>query len=375
MRVLIATVVKLLAAASRSRRTRVAAQALVSLVLIALLIKTIPAVMLAAAWEHVGLQTLLLGCGCFALATLANVRRWQILLRSQDIEENAARLTEVFFIGLFCSLFLPTAAGGDAYRVFELSRRCRSTGRVLLATLQDRLLSLGPTAAFGFAGTCFYFDLLPGSLAVSALVVCGLGILAVIGLWHLRHIIHLATHVLARYRMPAFMAHWSKGKAAASVIACLRPLGEAPLLNMWRTVRVVGLAAATFLGAVAMYAAVGDALDVHCSFLAWCLIVSLVGVVRMLPISLGGYGASELAFVTFAGLFGIAEEKAAPVALVVMGVGAMMSLLGGLLLLRRTLFGMRLSSSSLGTPQLEAPAVLAQAVGEVEHGGTYRHAA
>jgi uncharacterized protein (TIRG00374 family) len=294
---------------------------------------------LVAAWNAVDLQTLLLASACFAAAALTNVYRWQILLRSQNINQSAMRLTEVFFIGLFCALFLPTAAGGDAYRVYAVARRAGSTGRVLLATLQDRLLGLGPTMTFGLVGAYYYYDLFPGNLVVPVLIVCVLGIMALVVLWHLGHVIHLATRMLAKYPLPALLRQWSQGRLGARIIRGVAPLGQAPPLNLWRTCRAVGLALATFFSAVAMYAVVCSAFQISCAFLALCWIVALVGVARMLPISLGGNGVSEGAFVYLAGLFGIGHGKAVPVALVILFVCTLMSLLGGLLLLRRTLLG------------------------------------
>src|SRR6185295_18043846 len=47
----------------------------------------------------------------------------------------------------------------------------------------------------------------------------------------------------------------------------------------------------------------------------------------------------ETAFVFLMGLFGVTSANAAAAALTLLGVQAVMSLLGGLLLLRRTLFG------------------------------------
>ena len=335
---------KLFSAAFRRPGVRVALQALVSVVLIMLVINAAPHDDLVAAWNTVDFQTLLLASACFTVAALANVYRWQILLRSQNIKESSIRLAEVFFIGLFCALFLPTAAGGDAYRVYAVARRAGSTGRVLLATLQDRLLALAPTTVFGFAGACYYYDLLPVNLVAPVLMVCGLGIVAVVVLWHLGHVIHLATRLLARYPAPAFLTQWSLGHAGASYIACLAPLSHAPPLNLWRTFRVVSLALVTFLGAVAMYGVACSAFQISVDFLALCLIVALVGVARMLPISLGGNGVSEGAFVYLAGLFGIAHGKAVPVALVILFISTLMSLVGGLLLLRRAVVSMQAPS-------------------------------
>jgi hypothetical protein len=69
------------------------------------------------------------------------------------------------------------------------------------------------------------------------------------------------------------------------------------------------------------------------------MVVSLVGVVRVLALSPGGTGVSEGAFVFLLSLLGVAPAKAAPAALALLGVQTSMSLLGGLLLLSRSLFG------------------------------------
>ena len=96
------------------KRVRLAIQTVVSVALIGYLVRKGLHYHLAVAWAHIGLLGLLLACGCFMVAAVLSARRWQLFLRFQDIHEPLTRLTELYCIGLFCSLFLPTAAGGDA---------------------------------------------------------------------------------------------------------------------------------------------------------------------------------------------------------------------------------------------------------------------
>jgi glycosyltransferase 2 family protein len=337
---MIAAARKLIAAGGRNRGARVSVQVVVSVALLYLLVRAAPQHSLAAAWHAVGWQTLLLTCGCYVLATLTSTRRWQLLLRHHGIDENLLRLTEIYFIGLFCSLFLPTSAGGDAYRVFEVSRRSRQAARALLATLQDRLLGLGGMMLIGFCAALWHRDLLPGNVVVAVLCVYGLGIIAVMAVLHCGPVLRLSMNVLARSRL----------QIAARLHALLEPLRDAGPPPAWCMLRVVGLALSTFFFSVAMYALVGEAVGASCGWPALCLIVSLVAVVRMLPISLGGLGVGEETFVVLIGLFGIEADKAAPIALVVLGVGVAMSLAGGLLLLRRMVF--------LAAPKEEAGPVI-----------------
>jgi uncharacterized protein (TIRG00374 family) len=346
------------------RHARLVCQAVVSAVLIVWLLRIAPQQELIKAWHAVGWRTLLAACACYVVATLLSVHRWQLLLRNVNIKEDAVRLTEVYFIGLFCSLFLPTSAGGDAYRVFELARRGHSAARTLLATLQDRLLGLGATMLVGVVAVFWYADRLPANLCWAVLAAYGLGIIAVALVLHQKILIRL----MGGWQLPG---RWLQWRPLLRVVEFLRPLQAAPALNWWRTVRVVGLALGTFAMAVLMYAVVCNSVEADCGFLALALIVSLVGVVRMMPIAFGGAGVGEEAFVFLAGLFSIANGNATVVALVILGVGTAMSLLGGLLLLRRKWF----ARSAVPAFEHAEPVLLPLAAVSIEQGGGQRHAA
>jgi glycosyltransferase 2 family protein len=359
---------------------RAVLQALVSVALIALLIYVAcrdtsdTSESLTAAWSHVGPQTFLLACGVFASGVLCSARRWQLLLRNQGIQEPFVRLTELYAVGLFCSLFLPTAAGGDAYRVYEVARRGRPAARVLLATLHDRLLGLGATMLVGLAAALWFHAVLPGKLLVTVLLVYVPGILAVAAVLYHGRVLGWLRRSVPNGRLSGAAQAFFRGALGRRFTAFLRPLGEARPLSARDMFRGALLALATFVAAVAMYGIACAALDAFCGPLALCLVVSLVGVVRMLPVSLNGIGVGEGAFVFLMSLFGVAPERAVPVALVLLAVQTVMSLGGGLLLLRRMLFR---STTAPAAPAAEeaTPVLLPLPACAGAQGGARRHAA
>src|SRR5205807_9617058 len=79
---------------------------------------------------------------------------------------------------------------------------------------------------------------------------------------------------------------------------------------------------------------------------AWCLVVPLVWVVRMLPVSFNGIGVGEGAFVFLAGLFAVPSDSALALSLTVLGVQTGVALVGGLLLAIRVVRGRRASSDT-----------------------------
>src|SRR5207245_1698839 len=96
---------------------RTSLQAGLSLVLLGVLVWLARQGSLLAAFRSIRPSVVALAAGLYVAASLLNARRWQLLLRHQGIDESLRELGTLYFIGQFCSLFLPTAAGGDAVRV------------------------------------------------------------------------------------------------------------------------------------------------------------------------------------------------------------------------------------------------------------------
>ena len=318
-------------------RLRVALQAVVSVVLIVLLI-----VLARGGWSD-SLTTLepadiLLAAGLQAVAFVLNSFRWQLLLAQVGVRERLPRLTVLYFNGQFFSLFLPTSAGGDAYRIYEVSRRGQPFLRVFFATLQERLLGLGVVMLIGLAATLYYLRLLPGSLAAPLVLVQAAAALAVAGLLYPGPLLALA----GRWRpamMPGWLGRLARGGLAERLASAGRTLRELPRLRPGTCVLVVGLTVAANLLGIAGYAIVGRSLGLGVGFSAYCMVVPVVWVVRMLPVSLNGIGVGEGAFVFLAGLFAIPADKALVLALAMFGLQTAVALVGGLLLAARVLRG------------------------------------
>src|SRR5262245_45667846 len=213
------------------KRLRLIGQTVVSAALIAYLVHLGRHQHLAAAWTHIGPAKLLLASACFAVAAVLSARRWQLFLRLQSVREPLSRLTELYCIGLFCSLFLPTAAGGDAYRVFEVSRRGWPASRVLLATLQERLLGLGATMLVGFAVAIWFRDYLPRDLFAGVLLLFAAGVTAVAGVLYIGPLLRRVRLLAVGNWLPPLAARWCGSVPVQRAASFLQPLREAPTLS------------------------------------------------------------------------------------------------------------------------------------------------
>src|SRR5205814_2204216 len=79
----------------------------------------------------------------YVVVEIAAAARWNILLQVQNIHLSWARVTGLFFIGLFFNQFLPGGTGGDIIKSYLLLKETpgKKAG-ALLAVLFDRLVGL-----------------------------------------------------------------------------------------------------------------------------------------------------------------------------------------------------------------------------------------
>lgn len=273
------------------------------------------------------------------LATTVNSARWQVLLRNVGIQEPLGRLTGLYMIGQFFSLFLPTSAGGDAARIYDVARRTHKPAETIVATLQERLLALGAILVVGLAATAWFLPLLPGQLQFWV-VLSQLGAAAGIGLL-LYPALFFAT---ARWLWQRTGERWGMARYAehplvVKVLGILRPMAALPPLRPFQLIGLFLMALGPALMFIGMYYAVGRSLGIQASFAAYCLAVPLVSIIRMLPVSLNGYGVGEVALASLLVLFEVPKDQGVALALAMLALLMCLALCGGLALLVRIFQG------------------------------------
>jgi uncharacterized protein (TIRG00374 family) len=87
-------------------------------------------------WLLIGLPVALVG-------EVANIVRWQILMRVQGMYMSWRRATMLFFVGLFFNLFMPGYTGGDFARLYYLMREFPDKKKEsILTVVMDRLIGM-----------------------------------------------------------------------------------------------------------------------------------------------------------------------------------------------------------------------------------------
>lgn len=78
--------------------------------------------------------------------------RWQLLLRGSGTPVALAPLTRIYLESMFFGLFLPSAVGGDAYRIVRLRERLGGFVRSTASVVADRLIGLWSVCLLGTVG-------------------------------------------------------------------------------------------------------------------------------------------------------------------------------------------------------------------------------
>ena len=267
---------------------------------------------------------LLLALLLYLAAIVLNAVRWQVLLRAQRIAVPLRALLEYTFIGIFFNNFLPANVGGDVMRGYGLARYTDRGAEAAVSVLVDRIVGLmafmtsAVVAALIAVRTTGQTNLRQFALAAAiTLGVVGLGFL----------------FLLSR-RLRAWLERLFRWRPLERLAPLYRRLSDA--FDAYRH-STSALALAFVIGLVMVFLTnfvnwfLAEALGGGISLLHICLFNPLIALVLLIPISIGGLGLNQSAYVFFFGLVGVPERLALAVSLLLQFIIYVSSLPGGVL--------------------------------------------
>ncbi len=243
--------------------------------------------------------------------------RWGIFLRVVGIKISAWQVFRMGAVGLFFNSFLPGAIGGDAVKAGWLVARGARMKDALLSILMDRMSGIGALVLCSAVFIGARFEWLMQSAVVSTMI--HLVILYLVVVVALLTISFLAASKGAVARIPKKMP----GRTLIEEFSGTYFL----FVTQWRMTLVaasisVGMLMAYFL----TFYFCALALGVPVPVLDFLAIMPAVDILAALPISVGGFGVREGAFVTLLGqLNGVIPAAAVSISF----AGAVLNLLWG----------------------------------------------
>ena len=205
----------------------------------------------------------------FAVQGLVIIK-WMILLRVRGVDAPMLSTARAYCMGNLLSTVLPTAVGGDVYRVYRVQRDASARAAdVTMSVLYERATGYAAMTCIGALGAAFYY----GDIAIGLLALGG-GIAAACVLWLL----------LPRMPFPAVREdHFLRNLLAH----------RRELMAVYRMAVFSLLIQVMYISTIAL---TGRAFGAHISWWYWAFSTWLVALAVLLPVTLGGLGVRESSY-------------------------------------------------------------------------------
>ncbi len=265
---------------------------------------------------------LLVGFLLFNVSVVLRAYRWQILVRGLHANVPFKRLVELYFVGGFFNVFLPSGFGGDVVRILELAQDIPA-GLAAGTVIIDRLTGLMMLFALALLALPFRPADFPQQLLwiIILISVCGLiiGFVLLEGTL-LRRLVKL---------LPSRLLNAGDGfipKFTQAVDQC-----------GWRAISgAMGISILFNLLQGAWWTTTAWALDLSVSYFYMLLVVPILSLVMLIP-SIGGLGVRELIAPLLFAPAGLTAEEAIALSLLVFALERLSGLLGGPLYIYTTI--------------------------------------
>lgn len=307
----------------RGGRWALALKLLVSLVLLALIAQGIDlggvggmVLALTPAWAAAAVLSL-------AGIVLVSAFRWWLVIDAIGVRQPFRRILCLMFIGNFFTQVLPTSVGGDALRIWQLSRFGVAMNRAFIGVMLERISGL-IALVFMVAGGVFWLgDALTPSALRYVLLAALPGLLLGLAL-----LCCLDSSPVSLRRLPLL------GRAL-SLLAEMAADARRVLLSPGRSLVLLVLSAVAQLLAILAFYFFALALGLDLGLVAAAAVVPGIILIAFLPVSFAGWGVREGASVAMFAAVGLGADQAVALS-VLFGLALILSGLPGLAFWLRT---------------------------------------
>jgi len=260
---------------------------------------------LIEAIKHTRLGYLPLAVAASFTVTWLMAYRWGMILIARGIRFDTRRLFVYYLIGIFFTSFVPGGGiSGDVARLIYVDRQVRNKALVLSTLVYERLIGVFTLLLIGFAATLatrVYTQ-------TDRVIYIGEAVLAISFVAIAILMSGFVTSRLARMlrAIGSRMKIARAGEAAARTLEDISKL-RSDVALLIRTLLISFVIRIVWsLGCYVIVTAMGLPLDVFTLF----AFISLVDLVRLMPISVGGLGVREWIVIVMFATAGISREQA-----------------------------------------------------------------
>jgi len=106
-------------------------------------------------WGGVEPDWVLVSIVWIVISVVISVRKWQLVLKGQDIHLPGSELWKSYWAGLFLNNFLPSSIGGDAMRIWWVGQVVHDSPGAATSVVVERILATTGLALTGLVASAF----------------------------------------------------------------------------------------------------------------------------------------------------------------------------------------------------------------------------
>ena len=271
----------------------------------------------------------------FAVSLVLGSLQWRRLLGVQDIRITFGKALSFYYVGAFFNTILPSNIGGDVVRVYDVYKESGKSNETIAATVTDRMLGL---VALGLLAmpSGLYIAFSRGTLGVES----GFGTTSILMVLAFVALLVFAFLVLMNRSLARKVFRLFRPLLIGGTRERFKSIYESFHLyrsNMGDLAGALGIAMVVQVLRVLVHYEVSMAVGLDIPVIYFFLFIPVIAIFIALPISIGGLGIREgLGVVLFCGAVrGLAGEQAFAMELLAGVVGVLVSLIGGVIYMRR----------------------------------------
>lgn len=263
----------------------------------------------------------------FLSGLMVRAYRWGSLVWALGVKVNWWRLVGLNFVGVFFGLFLPTGIGGDAVKMYELTRDEGKAAAAISSVLVDRFLGLFVLFAMALLALASSYQLVPPEVRIF-IAVLFVGCLGGVAL------------LLQRKWIEA----WGRQLGLDRLLGRFNILRELyDSIHLYGTRALLRATAASVvwnLILILAYYLLGLAVGVELSLGLYFLLVPIISALLVIP-SIGGLGIREGATVFLLKQMGVDDSQALALALAYDLILVITAMVGAFLYILQGMRGVR----------------------------------
>ena len=222
--------------------------------------------------------------------------RWQLLLRSYNIELSFAESTSMYSVGMLFSGITPGRIG-DLVKILMLIKKGCSVAKAIASNIFDRLFDVVFVVFAGYFGMWYFSKFFTAQLNIINIIFFIVLVLACAFFFQRKLIKKIAIKLVPSQYRPVVLESWNE------IIAGF-------FKN--RTSRLVWIAFWTIIFWTTQFFVIylcGRAVGIEISFFYISACAAVAMTLSLLPITVAGVGTRDAAFILLLGQVGIAKEQ------------------------------------------------------------------